>query len=694
MTRRRFSGGERAALYLAADGKCAECGADLEPGFHADHVIPHSQGGATHVTNGQALCPECNLRKGNRMARSLLPWQQDALVSYETAAPSQGPPPRFLLAAFPGTGKTEAAAAILASTGRFGIILAYQDDMLTSWRATLHGRGICPAAKVSRDSVSTTCTTCETPVRAAVMTYQFAAANPAVLAVLYAKRGPCLLICDEVHHLRHERALGTPIAAVRPYIDAVLSLSATPFRTDEEPVPFVHTQGPWTRELAPLPEHCIVDYPYWKALLQKPPVGPVVTRAVFQRYDADVSWLERDDDPSTEVSAVLSKENDKDKARKARRHAVNARGDWMQRVLRAADGQLESVRRSDQRGGGLVICTNTDHAVDVADRLAQGRGAVTVYTQEYSTRDHRPGGGRRQCASCGSPFNLRMTAGRPCCPECGDTDWTRPGDESGDVLDDFRNSDAKWIITVRKVSEGVDIPRLRVLVYATVTRTPLFFKQALGRVIRIRRDLPSDVDQTAWVYIPDDPQMQMFARDVEDQIAEVEIAELDDDDDDSPPRPRTVGEPRSAGTQFIRADGQYSGAIAGGADHDPDLTALAAELGEPSYDALRILGKLREKGHLNLTGSPSASPTAHDTAGDPAKDLRARRDELNNAVKSWASFRLRQREFATFQDAARACYNEVGELFDVWGKSANVPIKQVEKATTHARERLRDLHHE
>ena len=48
----------------------------------------------------------------------------------------------------------------------------------------------------------------------------------------------------------------------------------------------------------------------------------------------------------------------------------------------------------------------------------------------------------------------------------------------------FADGDAPWIVAVRMVSEGVDIPRLRVGVYATNTVTELFFRQAVGRLVR------------------------------------------------------------------------------------------------------------------------------------------------------------------------------------------------------------------
>lgn len=65
---RRFRPRARVALFLAAQGRCAQCHAPLQPGWHADHVDPVSAGGATEPANGKALCPPCNLKKGARRA--------------------------------------------------------------------------------------------------------------------------------------------------------------------------------------------------------------------------------------------------------------------------------------------------------------------------------------------------------------------------------------------------------------------------------------------------------------------------------------------------------------------------------------------------------------------------------------------------------------------------------------------------
>lgn len=109
---RRFSGTERAFLYLATDGLCAICAAPLEPGWHADHVQARSRGGPTQVSNGQALCPPCNLKKGASVIYNdsfqPRPFQADVIekVLNNHAA---GKKVTVVLAA-PGSGKTRERA--------------------------------------------------------------------------------------------------------------------------------------------------------------------------------------------------------------------------------------------------------------------------------------------------------------------------------------------------------------------------------------------------------------------------------------------------------------------------------------------------------------------------------------------------------------------------------------------------------
>jgi superfamily II DNA or RNA helicase len=81
-------------------------------------------------------------------------------------------------------------------------------------------------------------------------------------------------------------------------------------------------------------------------------------------------------------------------------------------------------------------------------------------------------------------------------------------------IEHFAEGDQPWIVAVRMVSEGVDIPRLRVGVFATNTVTELFFRQATGRLVRWTRGLRS---QKAFFFIPDDPRLRRFAAGIAEQ---------------------------------------------------------------------------------------------------------------------------------------------------------------------------------
>ncbi len=78
---------------------------------------------------------------------------------------------------------------------------------------------------------------------------------------------------------------------------------------------------------------------------------------------------------------------------------------------------------------------------------------------------------------------------------------------------DFASSDRRWLVSVLMVSEGVDIPRLRVGVYATAARTELFFRQVVGRFIRTTPGGPRR--QMSYLLMPADPRLKALAHEIE-----------------------------------------------------------------------------------------------------------------------------------------------------------------------------------
>jgi len=79
----------------------------------------------------------------------------------------------------------------------------------------------------------------------------------------------------------------------------------------------------------------------------------------------------------------------------------------------------------------------------------------------------------------------------------------------------FRETDKRWLVSVAMVSEGVDIRRLRVLLYLPNAMTELSFRQAIGRVVR---SAGKNDDTRAYVVMPAFEMFEEYARRVEDEM--------------------------------------------------------------------------------------------------------------------------------------------------------------------------------
>lgn len=83
-------------------------------------------------------------------------------------------------------------------------------------------------------------------------------------------------------------------------------------------------------------------------------------------------------------------------------------------------------------------------------------------------------------------------------------------------IEAFRNSGSRWIVSVQMISEGVDIKRLRLLIYLPKAMTELAFRQAIGRVVRTMGD---DDDTRAYVVMPSFEILENYARRVEREMS-------------------------------------------------------------------------------------------------------------------------------------------------------------------------------
>lgn len=447
--RRRFSRAERAALLAVSDGLCGRCGDALGPDWQADHIEPHSRGGRTAIWNGQALCRQCNQEKGDSMVSSVaVPawpeswemrgWQREAHLTYFATIPTQ-----FTVTATPGAGKSLFALRVTHDmleqrhVSRV-VIVVPSEHLRAQWQEAAHSAGLQLATEFGKDAVLAP------DYHGVVVTYQQVAARRNLGQIANVSR-QALAIFDEIHHAGDQQNWGA--ALLDSFRDAPykLALTGTPFRSDNQPIPFItYVDGVSISDYA---------YTYGRAL-QDGVCRPVF----FPTYDGEMRWVSGGDGAYT---ATFSDEVPTKEESNRLATALDPNGGWLETVIRDADGKLLNLRATYEgpesaAPAGLVIAKDQNHA----------RAIVRLVTRVTGTRP------------------VLVISDEP---------------ESSATLHKFRESGERWLVSVRKVSEGVDIKRLHVLVYATNIMTEMYFRQAVGRIVRVAR---RDASEEAWCFAP------------------------------------------------------------------------------------------------------------------------------------------------------------------------------------------------
>jgi superfamily II DNA or RNA helicase len=562
-------------------------------------------------------------------------WQKEAYWEYFRL-----PRRDFLLVATPGAGKTAwaltIAAELLARREIASVTVVTPTEHLKhQWAQAAHYAGISldSSYRNAQGRASADFT-------GVAVTYAQVAAHP----ILHRQRTVnrrTLVIFDEIHHAGDAMSWGDAVREAFEPARRRLALTGTPFRSDANPIPFVAYAPD-----ADGSRRSVSDYVYgYGPALDDGVVRPVI----FLAYSGEMRWRTRAGD---EIAGTLGTPMLPEQLAHAWRTALDPQGEWVQRVLEAADRRLTEVRRGMPDAGGLVI------AGDHADARA------------YAAVLRRLSGTRPVVVLSDDPTASRKIAA-------------------------FTDSGDRWMVAVRMVSEGVDIPRLAVGVYATSVGTALFFAQAVGRFVRARQR-----GETASVFLPSIPALLGYAAELEaardhvlaaspDDAEERELAEAQRQRDTPDTGAELPFEALQASAHFDRVlyDGSEFGTTAAEEDFlglpgllEPEQVALllrkrqaerlkrgsggsgAGGTGPPPPGPGRGVPAWAASVAANEPGAAAGGAAARAAAGAPAaasqpvrrEVLAGLRKELNGLIGAW-HHRTGQPHALVHADLRRAC---------------------------------------
>ncbi|MGH4012504.1 MAG: DEAD/DEAH box helicase [Pseudonocardiaceae bacterium] len=539
--------------------------------------------------------------------RPLRAWQRRALARYLATGPQD-----FLAVATPGAGKTtfalRVAIELLADrTVQAVTVVTPTEHLKHQWAAAAAEVGLALDPDFRNTAGGTS-----RDYHGVALTYAQVAAHPTLHRVR-AEGRRTLVVLDEIHHTGDSRSWGDGVREAFTPAVRRLALTGTPFRSDDTPIPFISYEPDADGALRSAADH---SYSYAEAL-----ADGVVRPVVFFAYSGEARWRTS---AGEEYSARLGEPLTAEHTARAWRTALDPAGEWIPAVLAAADTRLAQLRAGAvPDAAGLVIATDHTAARAYAQILQRttGREPVLVLSDDPRASAH---------------------------------------------IAAFADSDERWLVAVRMVSEGVDVPRLAVGVYATSAATPLYFAQAVGRFVRARR-----AGETATVFLPSVPVLLELASRLEEQRDHVLGAphRVEEGWDDAllaqaNQQRDEPGEEERAFTA-LGADAELDQVIYDGSSFGTAAFATSEEeqdyLGLPGLlepEQMRALLRRRQEDQLSRATERSRTSSTPPSAPERAPTVRERltglRKELNTLV-AMAHHRTGRPHGAIHQEVRTAC---------------------------------------
>lgn len=357
--------------------------------------------------------------------QQLRDWQELSLNKWSYAD-------RWMLEATPGAGKTtfalEAARLMLEQGGKCTqiVFVVPSLNLVTQVCDAAGDRGL-------RLQPTNNAKNNGKPVRKSqgqVVTYQQVASQPLAFA-RHAHKS--FVIFDEAHHLggTEDSSWGPKMQAAFDRAPSMLLMTGTPWREDNSKIPFVEYDKDGILR---------VDDSYGMIQAWADNPSPIRNLA-FPYWDATAGWGYKD---HTGITSVQQKASDAEKANeyKVLDSLYKPASHWFREAFKHSNELLTTARNRQSDAAGLLIANSIDNAKAYVDLIHRwGVDAELVHSET---------------------------------------------DDPQRTLAAFRDGDRPWLVSVKMVTEGVDIPRLEVLLYASKALTALAIRQGVGRPIRKR----------------------------------------------------------------------------------------------------------------------------------------------------------------------------------------------------------------
>ena len=600
--RRRLSLEERVLLRLRAKGKCEQCGCDLDASFHADHVQPWSKGGRTLLSNMQALCPSCNLRKGSSMLRA----HQKEMQSIARREACGTEFFQTIAHVTPGGGKSVLPFILGHSLYRRGIIekilwLVPRDSLreqaeeqsMKAFLKTL-GADVMPLEKVSGNGALGGGWPADG--YGLVSTHQAVTSANLPYLTLMAET-PTLMVVDEAHHVVQGSTTAAALAPLYEQAAYLLLLTGTLQRNIRtEKILGVSYESDGGKFMHPviLPQTQDIVYTRTDALKEK-----AILPIYYERVDGNAWWTDTKTNKQCSVESLMDAGEDEASA-------------------------LTSILNSDYCET-LLDQTVTHWKRFRTDPLKQNAKLLVVAPNRPAAREYR-----KYLKSQGLRVGLAITR------ESGELRSSDP-----DPLDEIKKfkkpntgSGYEVLVSVGMAYEGLDVPPITHIACLTRTRSYPWIEQMLARATRFDPSMGSWESQAAYVFAPADKRLSAVIEKIRLEQAAVAIKPTKGPDGPTP-EPKMIIPGGGTVTSAYAEDGQ-TGEIISGADYTR-LNVIRETSGytgslEQLKNLLAISRSYDEDADAGLTPQQAASnPTSH-TVMTQSEQRAKYSDSLRSAV--------------------------------------------------------------